>query len=545
MFIITPLLAKMIKLKTIIISNLVFLTYLFSTNNNVLSTEQYNNFDELPDKIIIGVRTSSFPIGHVIKPEKTNEDTGEVEYAMHGGFCGRLEQQLKDEIKRLDELGELNKKIEVYSITIANEYRGKKFIRYKGLRDDNRNNIECGSNSISSRHLTDENGDNFDKNIEFVHYFDSENSRKTYKVFYETGIKLLLKKEKARELSNLSQEQLAKELTKIRIGVVTNTTTSKQLLGEKSKKHYQHVIPEGNQNDESYAREEVLDSLELPDENSIEAYASDAIVLMSLLKEGLEEKRNNNSEVYQKARTAYEKSGYVLYPDEPGKYLPYLEAEKYGIAIQKNPKQYSADVLNNLIYLALENDILNIDERNSIKEYEDQTINGWFEQPQQFVLGLFIFIIFGFGFIKVFISKNNVRGRIKMSESKEKNSTSINVQGDGHIQFVQDRSIGDQYNIKLETIKDEKALDDLKLIVSDLKQQHPSASVGTATEIINEKLEIIKDKEPQRWKDLLELKRLWNGLKQSGLNVGEHFAEETAWGQAAIGFLEGFTDNLD
>ncbi|PSB27235.1 hypothetical protein [Stenomitos frigidus] len=55
----------------------------------------------------------------------------------------------------------------------------------------------------------------------------------------------------------------------------------------------------------------------------------------------------------------------------------------------------------------------------------------------------------------------------------------------------------------------------------------------------------IKRLQPQRWQNLLSLKRQWNGVKKGLLKVGEHFAEETPWGKGVIGYLEGVTEKLD
>jgi HEAT repeat protein len=88
-----------------------------------------------------------------------------------------------------------------------------------------------------------------------------------------------------------------------------------------------------------------------------------------------------------------------------------------------------------------------------------------------------------------------------------------------------------------------QSLNDLQQIVSDLQRRHPQATEEEATAIIEVEFEEIKLTQPQRWRNLLSLKRLWNGVKKGSIKIGEHFAEETPWGKGVIGFLEGITDD--
>ncbi|MEX0269629.1 hypothetical protein AB3R30_10830 [Leptolyngbyaceae cyanobacterium UHCC 1019] len=90
-----------------------------------------------------------------------------------------------------------------------------------------------------------------------------------------------------------------------------------------------------------------------------------------------------------------------------------------------------------------------------------------------------------------------------------------------------------------------QALDDLKQVIADLQQKHPQATEEQAATIIETEFEEIKQNQPQRWENLLSLKRLWNGVKQGSLNVGEHFVEETSWGKGVLGFLEGVMDEVE
>ncbi len=85
-------------------------------------------------------------------------------------------------------------------------------------------------------------------------------------------------------------------------------------------------------------------------------------------------------------------------------------------------------------------------------------------------------------------------------------------------------------------------LEDLKQLIEDLKQQYPQVSDEQAADIVDAEFKEIQRTQPKRWQNFLSLKRLWNGLKKGSLKAGEHFAEETPWGKAALGFLEGITD---
>lgn len=87
------------------------------------------------------------------------------------------------------------------------------------------------------------------------------------------------------------------------------------------------------------------------------------------------------------------------------------------------------------------------------------------------------------------------------------------------------------------------ALDELKTMIVDLQQQHPDATEREAIAIIDAEFQAIQQKQPWRWQNLLNLKRLWKGGKQAAINLGEHFVEESPWGKAAIGFLEGVTED--
>jgi len=90
-----------------------------------------------------------------------------------------------------------------------------------------------------------------------------------------------------------------------------------------------------------------------------------------------------------------------------------------------------------------------------------------------------------------------------------------------------------------------KAVKDLEQKISALQRQYPQITTeAEATPIIEVELLEIKESQPLRWRNLLQLKRWLNGLKSGSFSVGEHFADETPWGKAALGFLEGFTNDI-
>jgi hypothetical protein len=89
-------------------------------------------------------------------------------------------------------------------------------------------------------------------------------------------------------------------------------------------------------------------------------------------------------------------------------------------------------------------------------------------------------------------------------------------------------------------------LNDYKQFFKDLQQKYPVQPPEAALQpIINAEFQEIQTTQPQRWQNFLNLKRLWNGAKKSGLKVGEHFTEENVWGKAAIAFLEGISEDVE
>lgn len=82
-------------------------------------------------------------------------------------------------------------------------------------------------------------------------------------------------------------------------------------------------------------------------------------------------------------------------------------------------------------------------------------------------------------------------------------------------------------------------LADYKSFISDLQSRHQDvATEQEAIQIIDAEI-----KTTPHWQKFLALQRLWNGGKKAAIAVGEHFAENTAWGKGAVAALEGVLED--
>jgi ABC-type amino acid transport substrate-binding protein len=285
-----------------------------------------------PSQIRLGIRTTSSAIG------SKNIDNS------YGGFCGEFLNTLTQELSRQ------NQRIPVTGLDIANQYRGIEYPRYDGLIS-NKVEIECGPNSKSSLKLRDTRDRKpFREKIIF-----SRNN------FHTTGIKLLLKKETAAELQSTPLNQLEDKLSKLPIAAIKGTTTLKEFRINKD--FYKSLVPYPKRkqaNQKLDVRDFALDDLEA---DKVKAFASDAIILRTLLEKGVKGEAG-----YRKDRQPLKNQNYVIYPPEPGKYLPNLGKQEYAIAINKNTpyvrwlKQTIDRVLSNA----------NLSQaKQYVKEYED------------------------------------------------------------------------------------------------------------------------------------------------------------------------------
>ncbi|MDY6898874.1 MAG: transporter substrate-binding domain-containing protein [Cyanobacteriota bacterium] len=311
---------------TFFISPICFLTSCKASQLNNLPQESYLK------QIRVGIRTTSSAIGSKRKD------------GSYGGFCGEFLKTLEHELSRQ------NLQIPVISKDIANQYRGKAYPKYGGLIAE-KIEIECGPNSRSLLKLRDRRDNQLLKSkIKF-----------SKKSFHTTGIKLLLKKETAAELENTPRNQLEKKLSALPIAVIRGTTTLKQF--EKNANYYDGYVPYPKikqKNQKLDIRDLALNDLE---KGEIKAFASDAIILRTLLEEGIEGKSG-----YRKSRQPFKKDNYVIYPQEAEKYLPKLQKQRYAIAINKNTDY--AKWLRETVDKVLEKPSLN-QAKQDIQKYEN------------------------------------------------------------------------------------------------------------------------------------------------------------------------------
>lgn len=130
---------------------------------------------------------------------------------------------------------------------------------------------------------------------------------------------------------------------------------------------------------------------------------------------------------------------------------------------------------------------------------------------------------------------NNANGDIINQEG----NFNIGVDKSTNKQQVSNSTI--QYNTTLNPGYDQ-ILEETRRIVAILRQQYPQATQQEASTIIGS---TIKRDFPDQWQKLLNIRRLWNGVKKSAIKLGEHYVEETPWGKAVVGFLEGVTDEAE
>lgn len=287
------------KNKFIVILSICFVIYFSSKAISQPSFPDYT--------IILGIRTISAPVT---------------------GYCVAFEKTLREEIN--------NKKIKIATHRILNQYKGEKYSRYFGLLknsfDPDHVDIECGPNSESSGNLINPKTEKqFSEDIRFIRFY------------YPTGIKLLIKKDKAEELANLSSIQYEQKISKLKIGVLERTSTLKQFEDNRGFYNYEPIKSDDNQN----ALEKALSVLDndgvLGNGTKIDAFASDDLILQSLLKQGITESGEEASKLYVGSRKPYEELGYAVFPsknypsiNQNDFYLPRLYSENYAIAIKRD-----------------------------------------------------------------------------------------------------------------------------------------------------------------------------------------------------------------
>lgn len=259
-----------------------------------IQAQPTNSFNPYSSKeLIIGVRTAAEAIGNDVREFSS------------GGTCGVFGKELG---KTLSQSG-----IKVKYTPIQNNYLGGGYERYDGLRL-NRIHIECGPNSLPSSSSPSWVGE--------VSFSETP--------FYTTGIKLLINQSIVDDLPN-DEESVAKLAGKVNILVSANTTTRTELEGFPNLS----VIPIEN-------RDQALDLLE---QETDYAYASDALIVKTLLNRGIEEIRDKNGNIIQEYRQSYRNKGYTIYPPDSTYLLG--ETEKYAIAI-KEGTSYEQDLMSSI-----------------------------------------------------------------------------------------------------------------------------------------------------------------------------------------------------
>ena len=233
--------------------------------------------NQLPGVIRIGVRTAADSIGNVYI------EAGKKRF---GGYCKFFGQELEHEFQNRD------LSIKVSYTDILNEYKGRKYPRYDGLKLKNsssgkssRIDIECGPNSRPVNELDWNN---------WKHVLFSE-------TFHKVNIKLLLREKLFNELTNTPSDQLKQKLKSIKIGVSKNSVTIGKLINAS----YDYLGFE--------TKEGAIEALQKGD---VDAYANDSPMLETLINRD------------------FNKKGYLIFP----KYgtLPDLQQDEYVIAISKD-----------------------------------------------------------------------------------------------------------------------------------------------------------------------------------------------------------------
>jgi polar amino acid transport system substrate-binding protein len=514
-----------------IVSIIVLVCFICAFNITSFASQQ----DYLPQKIRIGIRTAAFPIGHVVTDPETDPTNGAViPEGQFSGFCQVFGVHLQSILR------ENNYKIPVEFIPIENQYK-QGFPRFYGLLNKDIE-IECGPNSISSLDLQDSKGKKFRETIDFS------------KSFYETTIRLLIGKDDANRLNDLSGEKLDKKLNLLEIGAVAETTTCNQLTS--NEKFYQktHCFDAPNPGDDR--RDIALTALdkESSDKDYIKAFASDGVMVKTLLKYGYGQHVKPYKDKDQ---------GYTMFPSTQEKHLPHLNRrEAYGMAIQKNPSDYSARDLKKWINKVLAKKELYTDAHKRIVDFEFGVEEN--ELLRNSLIGLLIIAVLT---LATKIIQFVLRRKGKPEEpinlipktegentevtipKKDPNPTTniyhgkvIQIKDTGNFQFIDENAQGTQYNNTNISQEDINGLDELILY---FQEKYPQACEEVATAIIEVEFNQIRDKKPQEWRKILNLKRVCNGIRKGSIKVGEHFAGETVWGKAVIGFIEGATDESD
>ena len=91
-----------------------------------------------------------------------------------------------------------------------------------------------------------------------------------------------------------------------------------------------------------------------------------------------------------------------------------------------------------------------------------------------------------------------------------------------------------------------KSVDEITIILKRLEEEYPTVTESDARKIIEVEFEEIRTNQPIKWnmlkKQLFNPERWLNGGKTAFLKAMEHVAEDSVFGKAGVGFLEGFSE---
>ena len=109
---------------------------------------------------------------------------------------------------------------------------------------------------------------------------------------------------------------------------------------------------------------------------------------------------------------------------------------------------------------------------------------------------------------------------------------------------IQRDQIGTQNNYPQEK-ETKQALAELKPILEKIQRQYPTANEQQATDIIEVEFREIERNQPRKWqeilKQLISLKRWFNGSKAAASETIKHYFNDSVQAKAFIAFLEAFS----
>ncbi|XZN90796.1 MAG: HEAT repeat domain-containing protein [Microcoleus sp.] len=112
--------------------------------------------------------------------------------------------------------------------------------------------------------------------------------------------------------------------------------------------------------------------------------------------------------------------------------------------------------------------------------------------------------------------------------------------GDNHGNQAQNITIAAQQS------SPEAALNAVVQIIQALEKKYTYVKdEEQALNIIDAEFKEIKEQKGIQWENLISVKRLYNGGKNAAVKVGEHFTESSVWGKAAVGFIEGVSEDVN